>query len=175
MQSQGDPSCAMSCLDDTQCDVSAHCTPGGMCAPDAGQGGYCNLPQDCSSGLSCVDNVCCDTACTGTCQACDLPGSVGTCTTVAAGQDPDNECGAVSCVGFYYGFSGDSCQRKADVPANVASCSGATSCKSQAVECTAYAVAGPVTLTCDDNCQNPTGGTCTGTIAGTCTNVNPGN
>src|SRR5262249_30824011 len=83
MQSQGDPACSGTCANDTQCDVSAHCTPGGMCAPDAGQGGFCTLPQDCSSGLSCVDNVCCDTACTGTCQACDLPGSVGTCTTVA--------------------------------------------------------------------------------------------
>jgi hypothetical protein len=93
---------------------------------------------------------------------------------VAAGQDPDNECGGVSCVGYYYGFSGDSCQRKADVPANVASCSGATSCKTQATECTAYNVAGPVVSTCHDQCQNPTAGTCTGTIEGACTNVNPG-
>jgi len=173
-QNQTPPVCSTTCTNDGQCDVSAHCSPTGMCEPDQGQGGYCNQPQDCGSGLSCVDNVCCNTACTGACEACDLPGSVGTCTKVGNGQDPDNECPGVSCVGYYYGFSGDSCQRKADVPSNVAACNGAGACRSIATECTSYNVAGPVTLSCNATCQDPTGGTCTGTVAGACTNVNPG-
>ena len=60
------------------------------------------------------------------------------------------------------------------MPSNVASCSGGGSCRTQATECSAYNVAGPVTTTCNNTCQDPTGGTCTGTIAGTCNNVNPG-
>ncbi|MBE7447564.1 MAG: hypothetical protein HS111_01345 [Kofleriaceae bacterium] len=49
-------------------------------------------------------------------------------------QDLDNECGAVSCVGYYHSWSGDSCRRSADVPANVASCNGAGACRTQAQE-----------------------------------------
>ena len=39
-------------------------------------------------------------ACSGTCQSCALAGTVGTCTNVAAGTDPLNQCadlGAASC------------------------------------------------------------------------------
>ncbi len=173
MTTQPPPTCATSCTTDAGCDVSAHCT-GGVCVPDQGPGGFCEMSQECSSGLTCVDNVCCNRACNGSCEACDLPGSVGTCAAVASGQDPDNECGGLSCAGYYHGFSGDSCRRKADVPANVAACNGALACRSAAVECGATPVAGPVTLTCNDVCQNPASGTCTGTVAGSCTNVNPG-
>lgn len=173
--SQSAPTCPAACLTDGECDPSAHCnTSAHTCEADQGQGGFCVNPQDCGSGLTCVDSVCCNTACNGSCQACDLPGSVGTCTNVPGGQDPDNECGGVSCAGYYYGWSGDSCQRKADVPSNVAACSGGSSCRTQATECSAYNVAGPVTTTCNSGCQDPTGGTCTGTIAGACNNVNPG-
>lgn len=171
--SQSAPTCATSCTSDAGCDPSAHCT-GNVCVPDQGTGGFCNATNECGSGLQCVDNVCCTSACTGTCMACDLPGSVGTCTTVPAGQDPDNECGGVSCVGFYEGWTGDTCRRTADVPANVAACSGAPACRTQATECNAYNTAGPVTTTCDAQCQDPNLTTCTGTIAGACTNVNPG-
>src|SRR4029079_11062649 len=89
------------------CDVSAHCNPTTMmCEPDQGQGGFCTRPQDCGGSLTCVDSACCNTACNGGCEACDLAGSVGTCTKIPNGQDPDNECGGVSCAGFYYGWSG---------------------------------------------------------------------
>jgi hypothetical protein len=175
MQAQSAPVCSMMCGGDGDCDISAHCNPTTMmCEPDQGQGGFCTRPQDCGSGLSCVDSVCCNTSCNGGCEACDLPGHVGDCTKVPDGQDPDNECGGVSCVGFYYGFSGSSCQRKADVPANVASCGGTGTCRTQATECSNYNVAGPVTLTCNGSCQTPTGSTCIGQVAGQCTNINPG-
>ena len=108
-------------------------------------------------------------ACTGSCEACDVSGSLGTCAAIPGGQDPDAECGAVSCVGFFNGFVGDSCFRKADVSAAQASCSGNRSCRTQAQECTAQTTQGPVVLTCDDNCQNPNLATCSGTTAGACT------
>jgi hypothetical protein len=47
--------------------------------------------SNCPSGY-CVDGYCCNSACTGTCEACDISGSIGTCTKVPNGQDPDNEC-----------------------------------------------------------------------------------
>jgi len=54
--------------------------------------GYpCSAPEHCMSGY-CVDNVCCDTSCTGLCMRCDLAGSEGTCSFIPVGQDPDNEC-----------------------------------------------------------------------------------
>src|SRR5262249_44012856 len=94
MQSQPPPVCPAMCMDDNGCDQSAHCNPvTATCDPDQGQGGFCMRPQDCGAGLSCVDNVCCNSACNGSCEACDLPGHVGTCTKVPDGQDPDNECG----------------------------------------------------------------------------------
>ncbi len=45
----------------------------------------------CKTG-NCVDGVCCDTACNTTCKACNLAGTVGTCTNIPVGQDPGSEC-----------------------------------------------------------------------------------
>ena len=143
-------------------------------APKVAQGGFCNTQAECVAGLSCVDNVCCDSACTGTCEACNLAGSVGTCSAVPAGQDPANECGGVSCAAYYYGFEGDTCYQKADVTAAQASCSGSRTCRTVAQECTAQTARGSAQLTCDNFCQDPTAGTCVGTTAGTCTNVDQG-
>jgi hypothetical protein len=61
-------------------------------------GAPCTSPGECFSG-SCIDSVCCATPCADLCFACDLSGSIGTCTAVPAGQDPDNECATGSCDG----------------------------------------------------------------------------
>ncbi len=45
-------------------------------------------------GQLCVDGYCCDSACDGTCEACDISGSEGTCTFIEEGDDPDGECSA---------------------------------------------------------------------------------
>ena len=55
-------------------------TPTNTPLPD---GAPCSDPDDCLSG-NCVDDVCCDTECTGPNEICNLQGSVGTCTDVAA-------------------------------------------------------------------------------------------
>jgi hypothetical protein len=56
---------------------------------DNGQG--CASNGECASG-ACVDHVCCSTACDGACHACNVPGAEGTCTPIAAGEDPADEC-----------------------------------------------------------------------------------
>src|SRR4051794_12301094 len=54
-------------------------------------GQKCTSRTQCESG-NCIEGVCCDTTSTGTCRACDIAGSVGTCTEVPDNEDPDNEC-----------------------------------------------------------------------------------
>lgn len=59
-------------------------------------GASCTQPSDCGSGF-CVDGVCCQSACTGTCEACTQAktgAASGTCAPVTAGTDPDTECSA---------------------------------------------------------------------------------
>lgn len=51
----------------------------------------CSAGSSCSTG-HCMDNVCCNAACGGACEACNLAGQVGTCSPVAAGTDPDDDC-----------------------------------------------------------------------------------
>ncbi|MEE9229635.1 MAG: MopE-related protein [Acidobacteriota bacterium] len=165
--------CSSSCTTDDGCDQAAHCD-NNVCLADVAQGGFCDEPSDCISGLFCTDGVCCGSSCEGICQACNLPGLEGTCANVPLGQDPDAECSALSCAGYYWGWVGDTCYLRADVPAEAASCDGAGACRSTAQECPVSGQ-GLAHLTCDSFCQDPTAGSCTGTVAGSCTNVNQGN
>ena len=58
---------------------------------DAGTVKSCTKGSECTSGF-CSDGVCCDSACDGTCEACNVSGSAGSCVPVPDGQDPANEC-----------------------------------------------------------------------------------
>jgi len=179
MQSPNQPVlCNSLCSNDSMCDVSAHCdlsTTPGTCVADQGPGGFCSAQNQCGSGLTCVDGVCCTSSCGGTCRRCDVTGSVGTCTDVPANQDPDAECGAQDCSGYYLGWNGDACRRRANISASAARCAGTGSrCRTTAEECALSSTAGSTQITCNATCQNPNLSTCTGTTMGACTNVNPG-
>ncbi|MCC6213656.1 MAG: hypothetical protein IT376_02220 [Polyangiaceae bacterium] len=97
-------SCHSSCTSDLQCQASAWCRiTDNTCQPDLPNGQTCTSAAQCTSG-NCVDGVCCNTSCTGGCQACTAAkkggGANGTCGSIAAGADPDNECtdqGSSSC------------------------------------------------------------------------------
>jgi MYXO-CTERM domain-containing protein len=95
--------CGANNLCSTSCTTTADCSLTGFCdltAPDdagAGPGScspkrinstVCNADEQCVSD-NCVDGLCCDLACKGQCQACDLPGFPGKCT--AFGTDASKE------------------------------------------------------------------------------------
>jgi hypothetical protein len=165
--------CATSCGTDADCDPGAHCTAAHVCETDGAAGAPCTATRECASGLQCVDGVCCTSLCSGTCEACDLPGSAGTCTVVPAGTDPDNECGGFACDAYYWGWSGDTCHDRLDVPAAGASCDGGRACQDAADLCPAQGQ-GSARLACHGLCQDPRPGTCSGTTAGACDDVDPG-
>jgi len=50
--------------------------------PGLDEGVPCDGGSQCASNL-CVDGVCCESSCTGQCQACAEPGSAGKCVTVS--------------------------------------------------------------------------------------------
>ena len=76
--------------DDDNCVSTAYCD-NGTCAAKKDNGTVCGGNNQCTSAF-CVDMVCCNVACSGTCQSCSLAGNRGTCSFVDAGTDPANEC-----------------------------------------------------------------------------------
>jgi hypothetical protein len=64
-------------------------------------GSACGGDGDCQS-THCVDGVCCDSACTGACQSCGLPGEAGTCLPVplaAGSMGRTGQCAPYLCDG----------------------------------------------------------------------------
>lgn len=64
----------------------------GPTVADGGAKAECVSDSDCTSN-HCADGVCCDVACTGKCQACNLPGSLRVCKPVPENAaDPRKIC-----------------------------------------------------------------------------------
>jgi MYXO-CTERM domain-containing protein len=92
------------CQSDGECAAGYYCDspPNGTCRSKKPDGQLCQAANQCASGY-CVDGVCCNQACTGTCRACSSTktgGSSGDCAAVLDGTDPDNDCndgGGSSC------------------------------------------------------------------------------
>lgn len=62
----------------------------------------CTQATACASAL-CVHGVCCDTACSGTCDSCSVGvDGPGHCSAVPQGEDPHKQCGA-ACLGCFEG------------------------------------------------------------------------
>ncbi len=91
--------CLGKCAQDSDCTqtgVGAYCDSNGDCQPRKAQAGTCNVAAggdckvtgcgECQAGLTCADGFCCNQACGGQCQACDVAGKQGQCTTLTSGQ-----------------------------------------------------------------------------------------
>jgi len=74
---------AGSCASDAACGAGKFCA-GGVCLPKLIIGEICGAHAECITG-QCIDGVCCDQACDGLCEACDVVGSIGLCTAVGSG------------------------------------------------------------------------------------------
>lgn len=90
--------CPFSCTNNADCSSAAFCNAF-YCSPKKELGETCSGAAQCQSG-QCVDGVCCNSACPGACDRCNLAGSIGQCSVAPAGtpgSDPD--CGLYLCNG----------------------------------------------------------------------------
>ncbi|MCC6622838.1 MAG: hypothetical protein IT385_16370 [Deltaproteobacteria bacterium] len=168
-QVQAPPVCPEACDGDDDCDPGAYCG-GGACVPDEGTGGVCGDDGQCGPDLQCVDGRCCGTACAGACQRCDLPGSEGACSPITRGVDPDDECPALQCLGYYWGYDGKVCYRRGAVTDSGVACDGGGACQTAEDVCPT-AARGPEASACHAECQVPKAGTCQGTTPGGCNDI----
>ncbi|HEX4341626.1 MAG TPA: MYXO-CTERM sorting domain-containing protein [Polyangiaceae bacterium] len=99
-----------SCTSDGDCNQNAYCA-GGVCVGKKIAGVTCNTSGECNSGI-CVDGYCCTQACSGQCQACNVPGSEGTCSPVTGAPHGSRQAcssdGTV-CGGACDGVASDRC------------------------------------------------------------------
>ncbi|MEZ4336852.1 MAG: EGF domain-containing protein [Sandaracinaceae bacterium] len=87
------------------------------------RGDSCTSNGQCGTG-NCVDNVCCNTACSGTCQACSPAaggqGVAGTCSALVAGS--------LECCGVGYRWNGSTCVLEDPCLAGVDQCVSIATC-----------------------------------------------
>ncbi len=100
--------CLAACTSDSQCKSTGYCdTKTAKCTAKKPVGQPCADAKECQNG-QCVDGYCCASTCTGKCQRCDLAVK-GQCAPIAAGQNPDKECGdpgSPQCIGTCDGKGG---------------------------------------------------------------------
>ena len=101
--------CLGDCGTAADCSVGDYCSAG-ICVPLLEPAAACVTDDQCES-THCVDGVCCDTVCTGQCEACDAAPTVGTCTAISG--DPHAarpRCdGAGDCAATCDGVSSEAC------------------------------------------------------------------
>ncbi|MBK7861238.1 MAG: DUF11 domain-containing protein [Archangiaceae bacterium] len=121
----GASACLGNCQSDTDCSSGNWCAAG-VCTPKRAPGETCGATNQCGSGF-CTDGVCCDTACNGQCQACDVPGHAGTCGVVTgAPHGARTEClsDGSGCGGQCDGVNETACSYPTTTECRAASCAG---------------------------------------------------
>jgi len=144
------------------------CDSTGACK--AKQGQTCQTATDCTGGLPCSDGYCCNSACGGSCQACNVPASLGTCTTLAANAQPHT--GHPPCTGTDPGCGG-SCQGSATCSYPTSACGTASCTASGSYQAAGTCSNGACTMPPPQACASGkycTGGACADLVAngGTC-------
>jgi hypothetical protein len=75
----GAATCLSSCSSDADCVSNSTCKNGICSGGPPPPAVTCTSASDCRSGY-CVDGFCCDRACDGACEACNISGHIGSCT-----------------------------------------------------------------------------------------------
>ncbi|MEA2697387.1 MAG: hypothetical protein QOI66_1658, partial [Myxococcales bacterium] len=87
--------CKRMCNGNQDCTGANYCDPTTkICTAQKNMGAACKMGVECVS-QSCVDGVCCESACASKCYACsnDKTGQTsGRCQPITSQTDPDNEC-----------------------------------------------------------------------------------
>ncbi len=159
----GANACAPACADDSGCAAGFYCAAG-ACLPKHVSGTTCGRDSECSTG-QCVDGVCCNAACNGQCEACDVAGSVGTCVAVSGaphgarvvcdsdGTSCGGACDGASRTACAYPGAASSCRAAscaAGTATLAAACDGQGHCPAAQTEACAPYVCGAAA--CSGNC-----------------------
>jgi len=149
--------CALHCAGNNSCEVGYFCGSDANCHELKPIGKECSAKSECANGAPCVDGVCCESACSGSCEACNQPDRPGLCRPLAKGDMPqdghpscasagDDEC-AASCDGrtrdrCVFPAAGSSCGDSATCTADgfqpPQECDGHGTCKATLVSCSPY-------------------------------------
>lgn len=138
----------------TGCNGGKVCDGSGGCKSVNGQG--CATNGDCLTGF-CQDGYCCNSACSGACARCDLPGTIGTCTNVPALQQVSGCNSSQACDGM------NNCKKVTGQ-----ACSAASECASGFCPSEAGGQKYCCDTACTGNCESCAGGKTTGGVNGTC-------
>jgi len=147
--------------------VNGTTTVGSAAIYDPSFGVACTSNSQCGTGF-CVSGVCCNTACTGACSACNLAGLVGTCSPKANGATctDGNACtiGETCQAGSCAGGTAVTCTA-ADSCHTVGACVSATGCPTPMAKANGTTCNDSNACTSGETCQ---AGACTGGMAVTC-------
>jgi hypothetical protein len=116
--------CSKTCAASDPCGAGFFCAEA-LCHPTKSIGLECGADSECSNGALCVDGVCCQSACSGSCEACNLPNHLGRCLPRPEGVS----CGSSQCTSA--GFQPEG------------TCDGTGTCMTAVMSCGPYR--------CDDN------------------------
>lgn len=91
--------CPTTCTTQRQCAAGRFCDGAGACVVLKSLGDACTSSSQCTSTF-CADGTCCDKPCSGSCDRCNLPGSLGACSPAPATDPGSPACGSnVTCDG----------------------------------------------------------------------------
>jgi hypothetical protein len=168
--------CGVSCESTAGCAEGTYCGPAQTCMPAEPDGASCAEPSACSSG-HCVDGVCCESECAGTCEACAEPDHEGQCRAISGEPRGSREAcsGQGDCAGSCDGAvrercvfpeAGTQCKAVCRKGASTLSqCDGAGACvQGSPTPCAPFACAPDSTCfsDCRDNGQCAVGYVCQG-------------
>jgi hypothetical protein len=119
--------CLAGCTHDAECQSGSYCSAG-VCAAKQANGASCGGANQCASDF-CVDGVCCNLACNGQCEACDITGKAGACMPILGaphgGREACNGALGSMCGGQCNGLDTQACAYpSASVTCRAADCDG---------------------------------------------------